>query len=155
VTEPVGDPNPCKVGGNIIVFDGQTGDYIHPTDDTITQGLWNPVKYSSDVTELTFTPTNVAQGAWWTFSFSSKQLGAPLMIQSYLLAERYPFETSGHPGLAVGGDGKGCNTLKGAFQIHEIELSPTSCTLKKLTATFEQSCEGTMPLLRGCIHYEE
>ncbi len=61
-------------------------------------------------------------------------------------------EDPGHPGLDVSGDGRGCNTLCGSFQIHELEVNGTQ--LERLAATLEQNCECGTSTLRGCIVYE-
>jgi hypothetical protein len=45
--------------------------------------------------------------------------GEPLVEGSYTGALRYPFN-DGAPGLSIAGDGRGCNTLTGQFDVHEI-----------------------------------
>jgi hypothetical protein len=86
-------------------------------------------------------------------SISARTNGEPLTTKVYQDAERLPFASPGHPGIEITGDGKGCNQILGAFQIHELSIVGT--TLKSLTATFEQSCEKTAPSLRGCVHFSQ
>ncbi|MCE7893320.1 MAG: hypothetical protein DYH12_27060 [Sorangiineae bacterium PRO1] len=144
------DPTPCLGGGNIVVFDGQSGDYIHPTDDVVTQGKWS-ASHDANQVKISVTPSDPKQGIVWYLDFNSNALSAPLGLGVYLDAERGPFASPGHPGLEIYGDGKGCNKLSGRFQIYQLD---TSCGLS-FTASFEQSCETTFPVLRGCVHYQQ
>ena len=88
---------------------------------------------------------------WWDLYFDSSQLSAPLGAQVYEGAERWPFQSPGRPGLDVSGDGRGCNTVTGRFQIETLKLTGSSLT--SFTATFEHHCEGGTLALRGCVHY--
>jgi hypothetical protein len=151
----VGSSAPCLAGGNVVFFDGDAGDYIHPGIDTITQGTWG--LQSSGTTPSTvhvsLTPSQSNQGLWWDLYFSSLQLNQPLDTQVYTDAQREPFAAPGHPGLEVTGDGRGCNTLTGSFQIEDLTMSGS--TVQSFTATFEQHCEGGTAALRGCVHFEQ
>lgn len=51
-------------------------------------------------------------------------------------------------GLTVGGDSRGCNLATGAFTIHSIEFGPQQ-TLRRIHASFEQRCAGSLSALRG------
>lgn len=134
--------------GNVLVFDGQKGDYIHPSDDVVTEGAWSG-SVTADLIEVKVDPTNEKQGLWWNVRLSSEKLGAPLAPGAYPAAQRWPFEDDGHPGLDVSGDGRGCNQLSGSFEI--VTLDAQGCGI---TATFVQSCETTMPPLKGCVHFK-
>jgi hypothetical protein len=99
------------------------------------------------------TPSSSDQGLWWDLWFSSNQIGAPLTTQVYENAERAPFASPNHPGIDIGGDGRGCNTISGRFEIHDIAWSSV---LSRFTATFEQFCEqNPSNVLRGCVHFEQ
>jgi hypothetical protein len=63
-----------------------------------------------------------------------------------------PFN-DGAPGLSIVGDGRGCNTLTGQFDVHEISHASTG-ELLVFDATFEQHCEGFGPALFGRIRIE-
>jgi hypothetical protein len=67
------------------------------------------------------------------------------------MAERSAFASPGHPGIDISGDGRGCNTITGRFEIRELTWS--GGVLNAFTATFEQHCEGGSATLRGCVHY--
>jgi hypothetical protein len=146
----IGSDAPCLGGGDVIFYDGDPGDYIFSGTETITQGKWSATATSSNV-HINVTPSDSTQGLWWDLYFDSSQLGMSLAPQVYTMAERWPFESPGHPGLDVSGDGRGCNTVTGSFQIEDLQLM--NGTLMSFTATFEHHCEGGTPALRGCVHY--
>ncbi len=154
---PNPDLLPCLVGGNVINFDGQAGDYIHPTDDTVIDGSWSlsssPTTSTPEFVRVYVVPTNTAQGLWWNLVFESPFNGTPLQVGDYPLASRWPFNPQGTAGLDVTGDGRGCNQSSGLF--HVYELAATNGVVTRFTATFEQSCELIHPPLRGCVHFEQ
>jgi hypothetical protein len=88
---------------------------------------------------------------WWGLEFAAAN-AAQLTLGSYPNAVRYPFQPAGVPGLSVSGDGRGCNTLTGSFQVLQVVYGPGN-TLAAFHATFEQHCEGATPALRGEIRY--
>ncbi|HVU51483.1 MAG TPA: hypothetical protein VHL80_12395 [Polyangia bacterium] len=146
----VGSDAPCLTGGNVIFYDGT--DYIFDGTETITLGTWSASGSASDVT-IHVTPASQQQGLWWDLEFSTRNLAQQLAAQVYTNAERAPFASPGHPGLEISGDGRGCNTLSGSFQVEDIQWSDT--TLKSFTATFEQHCEEGANALRGCVHFQQ
>src|SRR5206468_12605172 len=75
-----------------------------------------------------------------------------LVARSYISARRANTPTD-HPGLDVSGDGSGCNTLTGKFDVDEISFWSTG-DLKTFQATFEQHCSGAIPALFGRIRIE-
>jgi len=147
----VGSPAPCMGSPRVIFFDGDPSDFIHPGTDTITQGTWSG-SGSADYLTINATPSNSTQGSWWYLTFSTRQLGQPLAVNVYTMAERAAFASPGHPGIDVSGSGRGCNTITGKFQVHSISWSGS--TLTDFLATFEQHCEGGTAALRGCVHYQ-
>lgn len=67
--------------------------------------------------------------------------------RTYEGARRYPFNDAA-PGLAIHGDGRGCNELSGTFTVNKIEFDDAG-TLRAFDVTFEQHCEHMPPALRG------
>jgi hypothetical protein len=65
-------------------------------------------------------------------------------------AVRFPFQAAGQAGLSVYGDGRGCNTLTGRFEVLEATYGPTGDVIS-FAASFEQHCEGMAPALFGTI----
>jgi hypothetical protein len=148
----ISDPT-CAGAGDVAYFDGDPGDYIHPGVDTITQGNWSYTATPTNVA-IHVDPTDAAQGLWWDFTFESSMLpGSPaLTIQDYPNTERWPFESPGHPGLDITGDGRGCNMSAGDFKITDFTLQGS--TLVSFTASFTQYCDGG-PALHGCVHVQQ
>jgi hypothetical protein len=146
----VGSDAPCLAGGDVIFFNGDANDYVYSGTETVTQGKWS-ADYSASSIHIGVWPSDSSQGLWWDLYFDSSQLGAGLTTQVYQKAERWPFESTGHPGLDVSGDGRGCNTVTGSFEIEDLVVSNGSLT--SFTATFEHHCEGGSAALRGCVHY--
>jgi HYR domain len=79
--------------------------------------------------------------------------GEPLTLGSYTGAVRAAFRGPGEPGLDVFGDGRGCNTVSGQFDVTELSYAPTG-ELLVFDATFEQHCEGGPAALFGRIRIE-
>ena len=145
----------CPAGSNVIFFNGDSNDYIHPGRETVTQNNWSLLGGGTlqDV-GIRFDTFNTGLNAtWWTLEFSSRGLGQPLEVRSYDQIERASFASAGHPGMDITGDGRGCNIMAGNFQVHEIAWSGS--TLKSFTASFEQHCEPSLSALRGCVHFEQ
>ena len=90
--------------------------------------------------------TNGSPLVFWGASFAAAS-GTLLQPGSYPGATRFPFN-SGVPGLDVGGNGRGCNTLRGSFIVREVSYGPSGEVLR-FHATFEQHCEGGVSALLG------
>ena len=90
-------------------------------------------------------------GVFWFLDFAAPN-NQLLTVGSYLGATRFPFQSTSVPGLDVDGDGRGCNTLTGSFQVLEISYGPGT-TINSFDATFEQHCEGAAPALHGEIRF--
>ncbi|HEY6958190.1 MAG TPA: hypothetical protein VI814_05160 [Candidatus Limnocylindria bacterium] len=86
----------------------------------------------------------------WQVNLSAP-VGQALAVGSYTGATRY--QTSTTPGLDVYGDGHGCNTTTGQFDINELAFSSLG-EITVLDATFEQHCEGLAPALYGRVRIE-
>lgn len=126
-------------------FSGDPGDYI-------TGGrTWEYDLYNSSIT---FNrnygggiSASISGDTWWYFDTAPVQ-GKAYKPGVYRNAERYPFQSATAPGLSLSGDGRGCNTLTGAFQVYQAEFdasgNPTVADI-----TFEQHCEGGRPSSRG------
>jgi hypothetical protein len=86
-------------------------------------------------------------------SFSADFAAAPgrkLHRGFYANAQRAPFRETGHPGIDISGDGRGCNTIDGSFDVKDIATGPAG-GIKHLWITFEQHCEGGIAALFGEI----
>ncbi len=134
-------------------FESDPGDYIG-------QGAiatFNPY-------DGTFTATNLQSGRGveiyfnggvfndWTMDLVAPE-GQQLQAgRTYRNAQRYPFEPSDVPGLSVTGDGRGCNTLSGAFRILRLTRNGDG-SIQSFAAQFVQHCEEATPALNGTVYY--
>lgn len=71
---------------------------------------------------------------------------------SFSGATRYPFNSSTRPGISISGNGRGCNTVKGWFEVKEA-LYDGSGQPARIAIDFRQNCEGGTPALIGAIRY--
>jgi len=86
---------------------------------------------------------------FWFLNFAAPQ-NAELVPGVYENATRWPFQSPTEPGMDVSGEGRGCNTLTGRFEVLEAVYS-ASGEVERFAATFEQHCEGAGPALLGSV----
>ena len=133
-----------------LYFNSQPGDYIGQGEErtwTTDDGVFNASgEISSNVVEISFDGTD-----WWYLDFAAPS-GQTLQPGPYDGATRYPFQSPTLPGLSVYGDGRGCNTLTGRFDILEISYTAQG-QIDRFAADFEQHCEEMGPALFGSIRY--
>jgi hypothetical protein len=140
---------PCMVAPRTMYFDGN--DFIYHGMLTVTDAVWSAVGSKTSLS-IGLTPSVDGQGLWWDLDFHSQQLGSDLVPGVYEMAQRAPFAAPGHPGLEVTGDGRGCNTIAGRFEVHTFELDGGA--VKRALVSFEQHCEGGAAMVAGCVRYE-
>jgi hypothetical protein len=147
----IGSDAQCLGGGNVLYFDGDVADYIHPGIERLTGGVFSLSPTPSPATQASTVQVSYVNGTTnYIVELSSLHLGQFLAPDVYTGAERAAFAGAGHPGMDIFGDGRGCNTVSGSFQVEDVTFSGT--TLTSFTATFEQHCEGATAALRGCVH---
>ena len=86
---------------------------------------------------------------WWYVDFEAPN-GEALATGFYDGATRYPFNDFDVPGFSASGDGRGCNTLSGSFNVRGIHVNAAG-ELDYFDAEFAQTCENVMPTLYGEI----
>ena len=86
-------------------------------------------------------------GEWWYVDLAAP-VGSQLVPGTYEGAVRWPFQSPGQPGVSVTGNGRGCNTVTGRFEVLEAVFGPNGY-LERFHARFEQHCEGGEPAIRG------
>lgn len=91
-------------------------------------------------------------------SFNSNSLGAPLEIGLYQNAERAPFQTGGHSGLAIDFQHRGPNSITGQFEIHSLLYHEDLTKLNGFAidyflVDFIQYSDGSESALRGTFEY--
>ena len=75
----------------------------------------------------------------------------PLTVGTYPGATRFPFQAPTEPGLAVFGDGVGCNMLTGSFTVLEAVYDANGVV--SFDATFEQFCDAFPIPMDGEIRF--
>jgi len=148
----VGSTAPCDPYANALFFDGSG--YIFTGTQTVTVGSFSSSSQGTPPTmvHIAVTPSMSSQGAWWDVYLAAPSGSGPLIAQVYPTAERWPFQPPGVAGLSVTGDGRGCNTSSGRFQVHRLVADGGQ--VDELEATFEQFCEKQRAnVLRGCVKY--
>ena len=143
----IGDACDPIQGVTLIHFESQKGDYI---------GLGRQWTYTNADAPIRAT-RNFGGGVsigfdadtFWFLDFVPAS-GQTFAVGTYENAQRFPFQGAGHPGLSVDGDGRGCNTLTGRFQVLELTLGADG-SVKSLAIDFEQHCEGGTPALFGVV----
>ena len=133
-------------------FSGDEGDWVSGGQSyaysTASQDRLN-VSANSDNSVVSLA-VDGANGDWWHLDLAAPS-GKSLAPGNYTRATRHPFNEPTEPGLSLGGNGRGWNTLTGEFTISEVEFGPHGY-VKKLDATFEQHCEGGTTAARGEVH---
>lgn len=74
--------------------------------------------------------------------------GRALSPGVYAGAQRAAFREAGRPGIDIGGDGRGCNTIEGRFEVKAFDVSAAG-ELERLWIVYEQHCEGGDAALFG------
>jgi Divergent InlB B-repeat domain len=159
-------------GQYTIAFRGENGSGLGDTAMTVVTVtgptslslVGQPGDYIIGEQHLFYTPADgffmirqIASGILVSFDFTAGgwDLGfaagnyQPLSVGLYNDATQFPYQGSG-PGLDVSGDGRGCNSLTGSFEVKQIVYGAGDA-IDKFWATFEQHCEGSMPAAFGEI----
>lgn len=135
-----------------LTMSSDAGDYIGGGQQysyTLADGSFAAVRNFAGGVSISFNTPMFSH--FWYLDFAAP-LSQPLAPGSYPGAIRYPFQDPSQAGLSVYGDGRGCNTLTGSFEVREIVYGPGDA-IGSFRATFEQHCEGLLPALRGEIRF--
>ena len=135
-----------------LMMTSDTGDYIGQGLDyfyAATDGTFTAQRNYANGVSISFHTPGYTH--WWYLDFAAPN-DAPLTVGSYSGATRFSFQSPGEPGLDIHGDGRGCNTLTGSFEVKEITYG-TGDDIVAFWATFEQHCEGWSSALRGDIRF--
>ena len=136
----------------LLTLNSQPGDYIGQGQQrtlTPADGYFTARANYHNGVRLSF--QGFDGSAWWYLDFAAPQR-VQLAPGVYEHATRFPFQSLAVPGLDVHGEGRGCNTLTGRFEVFEVTYGPSGEVLT-FAADFEQHCEGMGPALVGAIRY--
>jgi hypothetical protein len=145
----------ARAGATSLLLTGDPGDYISggqthyytPADGVFTA-------YINQTKGVSVAFNTPGFGHWWYVNFDATG-DQQLTPGVYTNAVRWPLQTS-TPGLSVYGDGRGCNTLTGSFDVKEVVYGTDAfgkAAVLSFRATFEQHCEGFAVAARGEIRY--
>ena len=135
--------------GDYFYFESSPGDYIGqgrtslyaPNNATIS------ATESSGVIDL-----HVDEGLGpWDVNVSGPDAQTQLLAGLYEDLGRYPFHNPTEGGLSMFGEGRGCNTLAGAFAVDAIDYDHAG--LVSFSIRFVQRCEVTGPPLYGAMRW--
>ena len=146
------DPDPA--GTTYLYFRSDTGDGIGGgqrflgRSDTATVG---PAYGIYGATYLrAYLPTFDGVTDNWELDIAGND-GRAIHVGTYDSAARAPFH-GGANGLAFSGDGRGCNTLTGSFEVLDVAYD-NSGNVTRLAVDFVQHCEGSTSALYGSLRF--
>jgi hypothetical protein len=151
--------NPVIAGETLLVLASQPGDYIgggqqrvistSEADFFVSRNFDNGVSFNIN----DFARPNPKYTFWYVDL--AAPFNAELAVGAYELATRFPFQQQAEAGLWVAGDGRGCNSLTGRFDVLEVVYDQQSGDVLHFAADFEQHCENpSAPPLLGAIRYD-
>ncbi len=139
-------PTPAQAGVlDYLAYQSDIEDYV---GDGRSKVLDEPGAMSGHGYPHTFTLHYSGQEDWSIIV--SAKTGQELVLGTGQEAERSP--TSTVAGLSFFGEGRGCNTSTGEFDLQEYEFDESN-NLVRLAIDFVQHCEGGIPALRGSIRF--
>jgi hypothetical protein len=157
----MGWPNAASADFVHMVLHSEPGDFIGQGQDYDLTYTAPPDGISAQIrrrlpdgspAELLFVLSGTGQ-LFSTVFFGTDALGIPIQPGYYPDAQRADFAAPGHPGLDVTLDGRGSNTLTGAFTIYDVTFSADLQQITSFSATFEQHSEGAAPALFGSFAF--
>ena len=135
----------------LLTLRSQPGDFVGGGQNLTfneVDGMFQVYVFNNDVNIVFNTP---GHSHFWNLVFGAPD-HAPLVPGLYEGATRASFRGPGEAGLDIGGDGRGCNSVTGRFEVLEATYG-TAGNILTFAATFEQHCEGATPALLGAILY--
>ena len=129
-----------------LTFVSEPGDYVGQGESlSFSDGI---DAYGSTDGRIVSVSVN-SDGHWFFLNLAAPE-GHALAPGAYENAARYPFQNSDQPGLDFWGDGRGCNTVAGRFDVEAIKISSFGY-VERLKANWELHCEGAEPGLFGTV----
>lgn len=130
-----------------------SGDYIGHGQQQLFDESNASMSVSGSAGDVTISLSGGPSGTWYDLEFAAAP-GQQLTGGVYTGAQRASFRSAGHPGIDINGDGRGCNTDSGSFEVKDIAFGSDG-TLERLWLIYEQHCEGAVPALFGEVRIGE
>jgi hypothetical protein len=137
--------------GSVLSYDSPEGDYIGGGQKRIYTEEDGEFSFNYDETNSNYVGMAYNGNDWWYLDLAAPSDEA-IGVGAYEEARRYPFQSPTAPGLSFSGSGRGCNQSIGRFEIFELVISENG-NVESFAANFEQSCELTMPALKGQVRF--
>lgn len=122
---------------------GGTNRFYHPGNASIRIG--------GTAATVTVDVSGGNLGDYFDFTFAAPP-GRIMVEGVYERAMRWPFHEAGRPGIDVSGDGRGCNTISGRFEVKRLATDARG-RVDSLWVVYEQHCEGGTAALFGEVRY--
>jgi alpha-tubulin suppressor-like RCC1 family protein len=130
-----------RAQSNLVLLNSSPGD---PVGNGQIYATENPANFS-----VSGTPAPITISAFgFTFYFASPD-GTSLTVGNYPNSARWPFNNTS-PGLDITGNGVGCNTDCGSFQINELQLNGAGQVVR-LWLTYSNQCDCSYAPMSGEI----
>ncbi|MEI9864728.1 MAG: right-handed parallel beta-helix repeat-containing protein [Limisphaerales bacterium] len=133
----------AQAQSNLVLLISSPGDYVGQGQTYVTE---NPDGFSVSGTPAIITIN--AFGFGFTFAGPGN---TPLTTGVYTNSARYPFNGAS-PGLDISGNGRGCNSECGSFQVLEIHTDVNG-QVNRLWITYSNKCECYNAPMTGEIRY--
>lgn len=137
-----------------LIMSSESGDYVgagqnysYSSADSYVPRVWS----SQNTAWIDFDEASGSDPDRWDLKFQATN-DDPLTPGTYSSATRHPFNSSSENGISISGNGRGCNTILGAFTILEIEYAAGG-EVSRLAVNFEQSCSPSTKKFRGYLRF--
>lgn len=144
-----GATGPTLSGPNMIQLTSDVGDYIGGGRSYEYTGANAIINIKAVEGHLTI---GVAGDEGWHSDFVMPASAKQLQKGTYQNLDGYPFQLPNAGGFDWSGEGRGCNTSRSSVTIDDVGYEADS--LVALDMRFEQHCDGTVPSLRGTVHWK-
>src|SRR4051812_50058017 len=116
------------------------GDYIGGGQPRVYTPANGQVTVSGGTGAVSVGVSGGSRGDQFTLEFAAPA-GQALAPGVYDDAQRASFRSAGRPGIDIYGDGRGCNTDSGRFEVRDIAVDGSGA-VQGLWIVYEQHCEG-------------
>jgi hypothetical protein len=135
----------------LLSYNSPAGDYIGGGQSRFYTPEQGEFSLNYNASSPSYIGFNYNGSDWWGLDLAAAS-GESIAVGIYENARRYPFQSPTLPGLSFTGSGRGCNQSIGMYEIIELVIDGDG-VIERLAVNFEQSCELTMPTLKGQARY--
>lgn len=136
-----------------LTLTGPAGEYISQGQTLVFTPADGPFLVSHDTQNGIYvwfhTPS---YSHFWTVQIGGPNKSSP-QVGTYTDCVRYGFDKNGEPGLAVTGDGRGCNESHGEFTVRHVVYDAAGA-VSSLWVTFTQYCDNQLNPLTGELIFQ-